>query len=1390
MRFLSRLCHIIALVILLPSLHADIIVLTFEDLNNNGIKDSGESLVTGLQVSAYDDHGNELPFLDDAMGTYILPGTVIRSRLRVVVTGYNARLLAGKNSATSVFFAEDGETIEVPVLGKPALDPNKTNILIPCYEKGSSLLKKDSPAFDRFPFAARGVAKMFGGSGPDPIVDASISDLGSTWGVTYQSSYKRAFTASILKRHVGLGPAGIGAVYTLDYTSAKPVIGSIDLQGIMPSLGPQIDLGSVRREVVDAEIDETMPYALSTIEDRTRRASYDLDAFDKVGQVGYGDIEMAEDGRTLWMVNLNQRSLMTMDVGEKHLDVRQSLIKNVPIEDFPGLPNLLFRFRNCINAGGNSNNNGAEAFTDPNAVSWDKNKYSFGGQAGYSEIPVTNVLNSADQTSSSDLYQTFKKGDFTYNIPVPKDESYEVLLHFAEPEDLVVGDRLFDIMHGDQMLVENFDIVEFAGSSRKAAVLQLNVTSQNQMIELKFVSKFSGKRKEALLAGLEIIGQTISESGILRPWGLTFHEGRGFLGVISDASYSQSREHLFGYVLSFDPENIGQGFTEELAFPLNYPRERASNAHLKNPQPLRSGAWMPWASTWETTMIPTIGEALNVQGGLLCAYAQPILSEISFTSDGSIVVGLMDRWAHQTGHLNYSTYLGNRTLVIGYAVGDLLKAFKEPVGYTLEKTNTDDGVYYRKDDGPSYNGEFFYEDNFISTLAHHGEIITGGQAILPGSDAIAVTVHSPILTKLPAFQYEGLLTQGLHFYDVSTGRKIGDYLFVEQFILGKANGLGDITLAIEAAPPSVGNYVWCDANGNGVQDPSEFGINDIEVTLHDGENAFVEIDNMITTSGGQFFFDNLLPNHRYELRINLDELQLEGYSGGVSPINATGPLIDSDADEISVPGYAVIEFFTGNDGLNRDDLDFGFLGPIALDAQKILCEDVSILPVNVPCADFSLAEIRLCASEAPTTNVRIFPSFVDANDLTNEIVADIRVCGMDSAVYARVAVNGDPFCFAISEIHLMVQPGAGGLEVDFVELICPMDFFDALAYLQEQGFRGDATTEFFLDDAHMIPFTGNPAALDPNMFPYILYYDDTIIDGGCGVPGSIQLEAIPASEIFAGNDTSLCGLDCIDLTLLGPTFYANGTGATEAVWTSSGTGTFIEDNTFANAHFYCPDEADLDNGQVTLSLTVIDDPCVSPPPSSSVVITLTAGTPSFLHHPRDTIDCYHPFAADPAAYDTFPGCQLVLECIDTLDGEVVDYEILIGDCYDIIKEIKRTLKFTYDKQEFFCMDTIAVRALPDTLICPPMRDSVYCVPGYLKDENGHPSPLETGFPMAGDIPLWPQPPSECDILYHDFNRDPRLLCRGVRTKNNGRRYLRRSQTSEGNDRPTGCADDL
>jgi len=1352
MRYIARLSVLLGLFLFSTNTQADVEIFTFEDRNNNGLRENNEPLIHGLEVTAFDQFGQELSFLDDGAGHHTLPGILIQSRLRVVVRGYDGdQLRQGKHRATTVFFVVDGDEVEVPVVKEEALDPNATNILIPCYEKGAALGSNDSPAFVRFPFASQGVAAQFGGDGPDPKKDATIGEIGSTWGVTYQRSFQRAYASAILKRHVGLGPKGEGAIYVMDYSSSEiPAVHAIDLQGITPAIGPTIDLGTVRREIVDVPIDESMPYALSTVEDLVRRASYDVDAFDNVGKMSFGDIEMGEDGRTLWMVNLNQRSLIAMDVGDADVAVSSENLQHFPMDDLSGLPNLNFRFRRCVNAGGNSNINGAEAFTDPEKVAWDKNKYSLGGLAGYSNFAVANTMNDLESTSSPELYQTYKKGDFSYQIPVPEDEIFQVFLHFAEPENLVEGDRLFDIMSDDQLLVENFDIVKFAGAARTAAVLELAVASKDKNLNIRFVSKFGAKRKEALLAGYEVVGKKISQSGVLRPWGLAFHKGKGYLGVVSDASISQSRDHLFAYLLSFDPHNVAAGFHEELAFPLGYPRERASNANLKTPQPLRSAAWEPWVHSWNETMIPTKGEPLNVNNGLLCAYAQPIFSKINFTSDGSIVIGLMDKWAHQLGHNNYSTNVGDRTFIIGYASGDILKAFREDNGtYTMEKSNSDDGKYYRKDDGPSYKGEFFYEDNYIAEIAHHGEIITGGMMILPGSDEIAATVHNPRVTDIPHFQYQGLFSQGLHFYNTTTGKRTRDYLFVDQYILGKANGLGDISLVTAALPPGVGNYVWCDANGNGIQDPTEYGIDGIRVKLLDLENEREVLGEVTTSSGGQYFFDNLLPNNCYEVQIDLSDLVARGFSGLVSPAHETDSLYDSDGIDSLIAGLSIIRFCSGNEGLNRDDLDFGFLGPEALDGKKIQCEDLAIMGMGIPCADFLLEDVASCASEVSNTDVRIFPSANDAINMTNEIMGNIRVCGPDSMVYARVFVNGDLQCYAISQIDLIVQPYEGSQQIHFVELICPTDPFDAIEFLHSQGFRGDASTEFFLDSERMEVFLGDPSAIDVNgEFPFTLYYDDTVSDGGCPTGGSLTLSEVPSSLIYAGRDTVICGLQCVDLGLIGADFDPNGSGAIEAVWSTSGSGSFVEDNSYAGARFYCPGQADLEAGQVILTLTVIDDPCMNPPPSSSVHLTITNGPPEPLPHVRDTIDCFHPFAMDQVANDTFVGCRLLADCVDTLVGEVVDYDLFLGDCEDIVLQIKRTLRFRHGKEEYFCMDTISVRGLTDTLICPPEKDSVYCDSGYLKDENGHPSPAETGFPTSGGIPLWPPPPSVCDISIH------------------------------------------
>ncbi|MBK8723139.1 MAG: DUF11 domain-containing protein [Saprospiraceae bacterium] len=106
-------------------------------------------------------------------------------------------------------------------------------------------------------------------------------------------------------------------------------------------------------------------------------------------------------------------------------------------------------------------------------------------------------------------------------------------------------------------------------------------------------------------------------------------------------------------------------------------------------------------------------------------------------------------------------------------------------------------------------------------------------------------------------------------------------------------------------PGNIGNYVWCDANNNGIQDNGEIGADGVRVELYkDNGDGINNPDNDIlvsftsTANGGLYQFPNLAVGNYY-----LVFFLPPGYT--TSPANATTDDKDSDGTETLFKGLRV-----------------------------------------------------------------------------------------------------------------------------------------------------------------------------------------------------------------------------------------------------------------------------------------------------------------------------------------------------------------------------------------------------------------------------------------------------------------------------------------------------
>jgi uncharacterized repeat protein (TIGR01451 family) len=752
-------------------------------INTYGIKDANESGVEGITVTAYPEN---LSTTTAADGSWSLATTAAKVRVEFSsIPAYLASSPVNTGSNTTVQFLNDGETANLGVHYPNDFSDSATPLVaVPRHENGQATGNTD-PALFSLRYGENG---NFGADDGVPDgwtgnADASFEEIGATWGLAYQTSQKRLFLSALVKRHSGMAN-GLDAIYVLDYNTVPVANKShFNLQGVAG-----IDLGSLDRS---SDADHTLS-ATNTA------PSVDIDAFDKAATIGFGDIELSEDEKTLWAVNLHQKALIQMDVSG------------------------------------------------------------------------SNVPNNVSQTLLSSL-----------------------------------------------------------------------------------------------------TGLPSCNGGELRPWGLKFYQGKGYLGFVCDAATSGDPNDLMAYVHSFAANNLAAGLTQELSFTLNYTRSTDATHDPRT-------NFEPWMFVYDHNLV--------VDG----SYAQAVLSDIEFSPDGSMYLGFLDRWGIQMSHRNHPPIAGVSWTSIARVHGELLKACRinsawvleggDPACPTQNETSQASGV--------NNNGEFFNDHGGDDSR----EYTLGALAQLAGSNELISAMNDPF-PGLPAdLQYwhnNGLqwfsLTDGSHQNYIQTDPTSGacDYeAGVSRACgFGKSSGVGDVELLTAPAPIEIGNRVWLDNDNDGVQDADEAGIAGVTVELRSGTGTLATAT---TDNNGHYLFSNdpngtSTASHRYNIT-------------GLTADTAYTVRIPNVTGGSKQAALGANDLTTSNSGegtqTDSNDSDGIVLGDHA--EASILAADIPYAGANNHRFDFGFRSIATgCVTVSNTVTATL--SETDSNTSNNSATADLQI---------------------------------------------------------------------------------------------------------------------------------------------------------------------------------------------------------------------------------------------------------------------------------------------------------------------------------------------------------------------------------------------------------------
>lgn len=292
----------------------------FNDYDADGTKDAGETNgASGVTVTAFDKNGTTYTTVSDGLGSYCLSIPLANYPVRVEFTNIPAEFAGGfatrqgtSNGSTVQFAAAPNQNVNLGVNNPIDYCQINPKVMVPCFFFGNPLVTTGTPGNDaaaepamvRFNYADDGVEV-----GVEKF--ALASEVGPVWGIAYKKTTGHLFGAATIRRHAGLGPQGLGGIYVLNANGPMGMGNVVDAWNVETQLGINVQ-------------DPMSPFGGSTnpatsnvnrgLTGNKFTPSVDAQAFPAVGKLGFGDIDISDDGDTLFFVNQYDKKLYGFDI--------------------------------------------------------------------------------------------------------------------------------------------------------------------------------------------------------------------------------------------------------------------------------------------------------------------------------------------------------------------------------------------------------------------------------------------------------------------------------------------------------------------------------------------------------------------------------------------------------------------------------------------------------------------------------------------------------------------------------------------------------------------------------------------------------------------------------------------------------------------------------------------------------------------------------------------------------------------------------------------------------------------------------------------------------------------------------------------------------------------